>query len=103
MSTSLSQLTQVAQVNDAALNIQGPSTGGDIESILDYLLARGGRLDGSKWGAEALRVLKNGTPWQCGGQGSFMQCTYPAGIDTQQTWMIFFDDATGRWNLRAVT
>lgn len=103
VSASLTQITQIAQTTNAATNIPSPSTGADIGSILIYLLARGGRLDGSAWSEEALRALKNRTPWVCGGTGSFLLCTYPAGIDTQQTWQIFFDDTTGKWNMRAVT
>jgi hypothetical protein len=103
VSASLTQITKIAQTTDALTNIPSPSTGADIETILMYLLARGGRLDGASWSAEALRTLRNRTPWTCGGTGSQTICTYPAGIDTQQTWIIFFDDSTGKWNLRAQT
>lgn len=103
VSASLTQLTQIAQTTNAATNIPSPATNADIETILNYLIARGGRLDGSVWGAEALRVLKNRTPWVCGGTGSLTTCTYPAGVDTQTSWMIFYDDSTGKWNLRAIT
>lgn len=101
VSASISQIAQFTQTTNAANNIPSPSTGADIGSILSYLLARGSRLDGSAWSEEALRVLKNRTPWTCGGTGSQTICTYPAGIDTQQTWIIFYDDASGKWNLRA--
>jgi hypothetical protein len=103
VSASLSQLVKISQTLDAATNIPSPSAGADIGTILTYLRARGGRLDGSAWSEEALRILKNRTPWVCGGMGSQMQCTYPAGIDTQQTWLIFFDDGSGKWNLRALS
>lgn len=101
VSASIAQLSQYTQTSNAANNIPSPSAGADIGSILSYLLARGSRLDGSAWSEEALRVLKNRTPWTCGGTGSQTICTYPAGIDTQQTWIIFYDDASGKWNLRA--
>jgi hypothetical protein len=100
VSASISQLAQITQSSNAAYNIPSPASSADIQTILNYLLARGSRLDGSPWSDEALRVLKNRTPWTCGGTGSQTICTYPAGINTQQTWIIFWDDASGKWNLR---
>ena len=90
------------QVATSPLLLQSPSTDADLETILNYLLKRGGRLDGSAWSSEAQTALQNKTVWTGGsGQGSTRTFIYPQGVNTQRSWQIFYDDASGRWNMRS--
>lgn len=92
------------QVATSPLLLQSPSTDADLETILNYLLKRGGRLDGAAWSSEAQTTLQNKTVWNGGGgTGSNRTFTYPAGVNTQRTWQIFYDDASGRWNMRSIS
>jgi hypothetical protein len=86
------------------LSLPSPSTDADLETILNYLLKRGGRLDGAAWSSEAMTTLQNKTVWTGGGgTGSTRIFTYPQGTNTQHTWQIFYDDASGRWNLKSIS
>lgn len=76
-----------------------PSPGADIESILSYLLERGHALDGTPWSTEIRTALTTRTAWQNSG-GTPPSYFYPSGLNTQSSFLIYYDDASGNWSIR---
>lgn len=87
------------ELSPTIYKLVSPSPGADIESILSYLLERGHALDGTPWSTEIRTALTTRTAWQPSG-GTPPSYFYPSGLNTQSSFLIYYDDASGNWSIR---
>jgi hypothetical protein len=90
---------EIAETTPTIYKLVSPSPGADIESILSYLLERGHALDGTPWSSEVRTALRTRTAWQPSG-GSPPSYFYPSGLNTQSSFLLYYDDASNTWSIR---
>jgi len=76
-----------------------PGQEANLQTVLEHLQRCGSLEHDGKWNSIALRVLNNRIPWICRVDGSKLFCWYPAGIDTVNSWGIFFNEISQQWIL----
>lgn len=79
--------------------VQSPDATADLQSVLNYLYQRGRDASGVPWSPEILSTLANSNDWQIQ-TTSPQSWLYPAGITTNASYYIYFDDLTVSWQIR---
>jgi hypothetical protein len=84
----------------AAPEIQSPSPSADLQTVLGYILRRGSTLDNQPLSPDMETALKSPTSWQVRG-GNPPSYYYPKGINTQSSYLAYYDNSSSKWNIRA--
>lgn len=80
-------------------SLPSPSPSADLETVLNYLLARGGTLDGVAYSSGMRTALLTTTHWTSSGKG----WRYEKGLNTQSSYLAYPDSASGMWNIRGIS
>jgi len=80
--------------------LSSPSLDADIDTILLYLKSRRRSLDHFPWSKDEISILNDDASWIRLPNYSFY---YPSGIRTTESFLIYFDQGSKEWNLRAIT
>lgn len=89
----------VAPIEPTVSVLQSPDATSDLQSVLNYLYQRGRDATGVPWSPEVLSTLANSNNWQIQ-TTSPQSWLYPAGITTNQSYYVYFDDVTVAWQIR---
>lgn len=80
--------------------ITSPSPSADLQTVLNYILARGTTLDGTGISSDMRTALTSQTAWETRG-GSPISYYYRSGINTLSSYIAYYDNASGAWNIRS--
>ena len=93
-------LLNPALLNPGLLNpglfLHSPGPTADIESVLNYLKARGRSLDNTPWSDEVRRTFDDPLEWVYAGPEP-PRYIYPAGRQTTQTLEVIYDENVSQW------
>lgn len=83
--------------------VNSPGLQADLPSILTYLMKRGKALDNTPWSPDEWLILKDETDWIPLYTGNTPVFYYPKGIETTQSYEIYYDIGAKAWNVRPVS